>query len=168
MSRASVRAAVVAWFAPPAVDGLNAVYSSKRKIVQAEETYSGSLGSGSGAHAWVYIERKREHRRGFGGPPGPNTGGKKRVVYDVGFVVIFRSVRPKMEDAVDDHDALMDAIEARLRLGRDLGGQVFSAGEGGELGQDDIETLSDMPKQAGQETHVWSVVKFVVTEWLTS
>lgn len=168
MSRATVRAAVVAWFAPPAVSGLNAVYSSKRKIVQAQETYSGPLGSGSGAHAWVYIERKREHRRAFGGPPGPGTGGKKRVVYDVGFVVIFRSVRPKMEDAVDDHDALMDAIEARARLGRTLGDKVFSFGEGGDLGQDDIETLSDMPKQVSDETHIWAVMKTVAVEWLTT
>lgn len=168
MSRATVRAAVVAWFAPPAVSGLNAVYSSKRKIVQAEETYSGALGSGSGAHMWIYIERKREHRRGIGGMPGPGTGGKKRAVYDLGCVIIFRSVLPKMEDAVAAHDDLMDAIEARARLGRTLGDQVFSFGEGGDLGQDDIETLSDMPKQVGQETHIWAVMKTVAVEWLTS
>jgi hypothetical protein len=163
MSRASVRDAVVNWFAPPAVSGLNLVTRSKTKLVQGQQFF-GATGVGSGAVAFVYFERKREHRRAFGGP----RSGWKRVVYTVGLVVLFRSNRERMEDAADDHDALMDAIEARLRSDRTLGGTVFSAGEGAELGQDDIETVSDLPKLVGQETHVWGVLRFEVAEWIQS
>lgn len=168
MSRATVRAAIVAWFAPPNVPGLNAVFTSKRKNISGQEFFGGQVGVGSGAIAWVYFERKHEVRRAFGGMPGPSTGGKKRVTYTVGLVVNFRSNKERMEDAADDHDALMDAIEARLRLGRTLGDAVFSAGEGGETGREDIETLQDMPKLVGQETVIFSALRFEVVEWITS
>jgi hypothetical protein len=163
MSRASVRDAVVNWFSPPNVAGLNLVTRSKTKLVQGQEFFA-STGAGSGAVAFIYFEGKREHRRSIGGPKS----GWKRAVYKVGLVVLFRSNKPKMEDASDDHDALMDAIEARLRSDRTLGGAVFSAGEGAELGQDDIETVSDLPKLVGQETHIWGVLRFEVAEWIQS
>lgn len=160
MSRATVRAAIVNWFSPPNVAGLNTIYSAQPKIIQGQDAFSG-IGAGSGAVAFPYIEEKREWRYTL----GPN--GQKLVAYNIGLVVLFRSVKPRAEDAVADHDALMDALETRLRQDSTFGGQVYLAGEGAALGEPDLETVSDLPKQVNQGIHIWSVLKFSVAESLT-
>lgn len=160
MSRATVRAAIVAWFQPPNVPGLNKLFSAMPKLIQGDDAFS-IVGQGSGAVGFPYVQGKREWRYTM----GPQ--GQKLIAYNVGLVVMFRSVKPTAEEAVSDHDDLMDAIEARLRSDNTLGGQVFLAGEGAGLGEADLETESDLPRQVNQAIHVWSVLKFSVAEQLT-
>lgn len=142
------------------------------KVVTDGADFFASPGEQMGAAAYMHLEQDREHRKAVGGA----TSGKKRVVHHVGLVVLFKSLQQEPgagevdpgEVAVDAHDILIEAIKTRLRSDRTLGGTVFSAGEGAELGADDIEIHSDLPRLVGTEIHIWTVVRFVVCEWITS
>lgn len=167
MSRASVRSAVTAFFAPPAVAGLNNVFRSEPRLVQGQQFFAGQpAGVGSGAIGIVFIEAEREQRRAIGGA----TSGKKRVDYEVGLIVKFRSNKTSGQTAMDDYDIIIDGIKTKLRSDRTLGSAlIFSAGEGGEQGVPDIEVISDLPKKdEGNLITVWGVVKFKCCEWLTA
>lgn len=169
MSRATMRAGVAAFFNTPAIAGLTTVYTSQPKSMSQ---FAKNDGDRSGMLAYVFIEAEREHRKAMGGA----TGGKKRIVYDVGLVCLFRhnGVDPSETadgavQAMDDYDSTVELIKQRLRSDRTLGGVAFSAGEGAELMQDDIEIVSDLPTQVdGGALTIWSVVRFRTTEWIDS
>jgi hypothetical protein len=157
-----VRQAIYDWFAPPNVAGLNFIYLGTVPRVENPSDYV-KVGEASSAFGIATVANRHEHRKAFGAP------GKKRIVYECGLLVICRSVEPLAEDAIRFHDALMDACVDRLHgstAGRTLGGRVFSAGEGAELGLDDVEVQFDMPKLSKQLIEIWSVMRFAATEWI--
>jgi hypothetical protein len=171
MSRATVRRAIRTHFAQPKIDGLNTIYRTQPRIIPGDAFFTGSGGDESGAVAYVHLERKTEHRIA-----PPRGAGKKRIIYDAALVVLFRSTRAvtvgdaqdPAEASIEDHDNVLDAIEARLRADATLEGVVFSAGEGAEMHQDDITTLADLPRLEGEVLTIWTVVRFKVSEWLSS
>lgn len=156
MSRASLRAAVVTHFT--GVAGLTNLYRSQPKTIPAA-----AWGTPSGSVAFPYIESESEKRQSFGG----DTGGRKRILYTVGLVVRFRSTSDG-ETAMDQFDALIEALKIRLRTDRTLGSAVFSAGEGDTQGDDDIDVISDLPQTEANVIHIWSVMRFQVVEWVTA
>ena len=158
VSRATVRSAVASFLTPPAVTGLNHVYTAPPKVAPGQD-WSLALGKGSGAVAVIHIEHEHEERIAMGGA----TQGWKRVHYNVALLVRFRSVKPNPVDAMTDYDTLIDNIKAKLRSDHTLGqqsGVVFSAGEE-DLG---ITITSDMPVVTNGETHIWTAVQFTVIE----
>ena len=161
MSRATIRAAVAQYFAPPAVAGINTVFRSKPKIIQQQDFSGGVAGVVSSAVLEVYIERSREHREAFGGP----NSGKKRIDHEVGLILHFQSNERRAEDAMDAFDQMHEAILQKLRADHTLAnGAVWQAGEGSR----GIETLSDIPKTDKDLTIVTAIVRCDVTEWITA
>lgn len=163
MSRATIRNAVVQYFTPPAVTGLNALYTSFPKRIPGQDFRKGQpSGTWSGAVGVVVIVGETEERIAIGGA----TSGKKWVHYRVRLEVFHHSIHTHSEDAMADFDAVIDAIKAKLRADRYLASAptvVFEAGEkylDGDYGEP--RTLQD------GSTETWGSIEFEVSEVLTT
>lgn len=175
MSRKLVRNAVAAYFAPttqgPVVAGLNTVFRSPAREIDGNEFFTGQGGDESGAAAYIAVAHEFDHRMSH-----PRVTGKKRATYRVALAILFRSTRTDTADGdhdpleaiQDDLDDIIDGVKDRLRADPTLNGTVFSAGEGGERGDDDIEIVSYLPRLIGNTTQQWTVLYFVVTEIITA
>jgi hypothetical protein len=169
---AAVRAAVVRVFSYPEIAGLSAVYSTDPILGRPADPWVGD--TRTLAWASVHISHSAEERISFpsayagGGAPTP--GGFKKVTYTVHLQIELQN-RTSRDDAVDDYDALVDNITARLRSKPqfDVGDGVFSAGEGAGSSPDAlIEWTHQEPwtesQSGGQFTSMWSDLAFVVVE----
>ena len=162
MSRATVRAAVAAYFAPPVVTGLNKVFSAAPKRIEGTWfRYGQPAGTWSGAVGVIGIVSESEERIAIGG----DVSGKKWVHYEVEMQLFQHSVRTHSEDAMADFDAMVDNFKDELRAGRRLNSYpiIFEAGERelvGEYGEPKV--LAD------GATEIWGAVRFEVSEVLTA
>lgn len=168
--RASVRAAVKTYFTPPAVSGLNTLYSAwpKRGVPWPDYIAGQPAGTQSGTVAVVHLARDDERRLAVGG----SISGKKVIEYAVELQLMLRSTKAKAEDAVDDYDAVVDAVKARLRYDRSLGtgsargaddGDIWQAGEGDLWGE-----YFDPQITVDGATEIWGAVHFVCVQHITS
>lgn len=162
MSRATVRAAVQSFFAPPAVAGLNNVYTSFPKRIPGTDFRLGQpAGTKSGAVGVVQIVGEREERIAIGGA----TSGKKWVHYTVEIDVFCHSIETHAETAMDFFDTVIDGVKAHLRSDRWLNDYpvIFEAGERSLIG------LYGEPKVlADGASEIWGAVQFEVSEVLTT
>lgn len=162
MSRATVRSAVVNYFAPPAVTGLNKIFSSMPKRVEGTWfRYGQPAGTRSGSVGIVLINSESEERIAIGG----EYSGKKMVRYEVELQVYQHSLHQHAEDAMADFDTTIDSLKARLRANRRLNDYpiIFEAGEqylDGEYGEPKV--------MADGSTEIWGAVRFEVSEVLTT
>lgn len=162
MSRATVRSAVQTFFAPPAVSGLNEVYTSFPKRIPGGDFRKGQAsGTKSGAVGVVHIISEREERIAIGGP----TSGKKWVHYTVELQVYCHSIETHAETAMAFFDSVIDGIKDHLRSDRWLNDYpvIFEAGErelAGYYGEPRV--LNDGASE------VWGAVRFEVSEVLTT
>lgn len=121
MGRASVRAQIASYLSPASVGhGLGTTYRARPKNVPAEAFQLGA-GGGSGAVLVVHLTRDDEHPVTI----GPETAAQKFNVHDVTVEVFFQSTKDDAMVAMDDHDALIDALMARLRADRTLGSTAY-------------------------------------------
>ncbi len=110
----------------PLVDGVGVVRRAWAKRDNHGDYFNGMPpGTRTGSQIVVHIGHQRETRKCVGGA----TDGVKRVAYTVVLHCYIRSNTPFAEEAQDDVYALRDALVARLRQDRTLGGAVFQAGE---------------------------------------
>lgn len=162
MSRATIRAAVQSFFAPPAVSGLNNVYTSFPKRIPGTDFRLGQpAGTKSGAVGVVQIVGEREERIAIGGA----TSGKKWVHYTVEIDVFCHSIETHAETAMDFFDSVIDGVKAHLRSDRWLNDYpvIFEAGERSLIG------LYGEPKVlADGASEIWGAVQFEVSEVLTT
>lgn len=162
MSRATVRAAILSFFAPPAVPGLNTLYSAHPKRISGPDFRAGQpAGTQSGAVGVVFLSGENEKRIAIGG----EHSGKKRVFYQAEIQVFMHSIHSKSEDAMADFDAVIDGVKARLRSDRRLDDWpvIFEAGEGSLSGAyGEPRVLQD------GSTEIWGSVQFEVSEVLTT
>lgn len=175
MSRKSVRNAVAAYFGPtssgPTIPGLNTVFRAPVRQVDGQQFFTGQGGDQSGAVAYVAVAQETDHRMSV-----PRVTGLKRATYRVALSILFKSFiadtkdgdSDPLEAVQDDLDDIVDAVKDHLRADATLGGTVFSAGEGGERGADDIEITSFLPRLVGNTTMQWVVLYFTVTEIITA
>jgi hypothetical protein len=167
MSRKAARNAVATWLAPPNVAGLNTVYTGEPRLVRDEDYIAGVQPPVlSGAVGFPFVERQHEQRIAVGGA----TGGMKMITYELAFAVRFKSAQKKGEDADDDHDSVIDAVVARIRSDRTLGGAFWQAGEGDTRFGQDIDVVSGTPKQRTKDGPIiiWSVVRFKAIEMVST
>lgn len=161
MSRAQVRSAIVEFFEPPAVPGLNKIYSSQPKRITGADFHTGRpSGELSGAVGVVGILEEHEERRGVGG----EHSGKKWVHYMCEIQVLVNSREQHSEVSMDFFDSIIDAVKDRLRSNRRLDDYpvIFEAGEAqlnGEYGEPRL--IED------GSTEIWGAVRFEVSEFLT-
>lgn len=170
MGRRFIRNAIAAWFAPPAVLGLNTVYTAAPRWAPGTDFFTGApAGTESGAIAFPHVEQSRRERIALQGP----APGGKMALYTVGLVVRFVSNAQQTQAAQDDHDDIIDAIVVRLEADKRLGTegqpeQIFVAGEGGLTPGPDVDVQSDLPKQHGTQVTIWSVVRFEALEYIAA
>lgn len=174
MGRAFVRQAVTSWLSPPAVAGLNSVYATPPKWAPGEDFFAGAAaGTPSGAIAFIHLEDQQRRRIAW---QGSQPGGKMSI-FTVGLGFRFVSNAETSEDAQADHDATLDALVVRLEADKQLGTgpslanptpaeQLFQAGEGDAALGEDIHITSDLPKQTKTQIVIWSLVRFVVVEYI--
>lgn len=164
MSRATVRAAIATWFAPPNVAFLNTIFTSEPKIAGAQSAMAGTApGTASGAYGIVYIEKEDEMRIGVGG----SIQGEKHLIYDVGLIMHFFSSNPTGEGAMADFDTMIEYSKERLRAGRaTVLGTAGTANPLFNVGEDKggISLQYDLPKRDANMTYIWAVLQFGVEE----
>lgn len=159
MSRASVRAGIVSFLSTPQIAGLAQVYPSYPGQL-GEQALGLSAGNGSGAYAIVDLGDDSEVRIAVGGL----TAGIKHVTYKVMIGLFFASFKPALQ-AMADYDTLLDALKARIRSDRTLGGSVWQAGEGAG----DLHTAADVPRaNAKGGLTIWSALSVDVIEEIVS
>lgn len=155
MSRTTVRAAVAAYFQPPAVPGLLTMRLSKRRNWNAAD-FQATPPLRSAAAGYVYIAGITERRGALG---------KKFLTYEAAVVYEFRSWAPEADDATADFDIIADAIKARVRLDPHLGVApevIFNSGAA--LLEDASDDTIYMPR----EQRTLAAVRFDVSEWLNA
>ncbi len=169
--RRQLRQAVAAWFAPPAVVGLERVEAAMPKILQGQELQAAAT-PGTGAACWVTIERDAQHRIAIGGA----LSGQKLRVYRVHLQLIFKSLIAQTDQAgadpgvlaMDAFDDLLDGLEARLLSDRTLGGSVWQAGEGDRLFGEDVAISTGTPATTPDAIYIEGDVAFLVIEALVN
>lgn len=162
MSRATIRSAVATFFQPPAVTGLNTVYTAMPKRVPGSAFRAGQpSGTKSGSVGFVHLVSEREERIAIGGA----TSGKKWVHYTVELQVMCHSIETHAETAMDFFDSVIDGVKAHLRSDRWLNDYpiIFEAGERELVGvYGEPKVLNDGASE------IWGAVGFEVSEVLTT
>ena len=165
MSRATVRAAIAAWLAPPAVAGINTVYSDLPALIPGEAFFAGSVGATSGCVAALHIAGENESRKALGGA----TSGKKRVDYRLEVRLFYRSIVVPAAGgdagliAGAEFDAIVEALKARIRADRTAGSAAVW-----QWGETDLSVDSGELTQSAAGLELWAAVYTEVTEWITS
>jgi hypothetical protein len=162
VSRQEVRSAVGNWIAAANIPHLNQIFTSfpKRINFQANST----AGEQTRAAGVVFISAEDESRIAIGGA----SDGWKRIDYDVQFQIYTHSVAQYSQDAMDDFDAIVDAVKVQLRagghrLGQTTGDVIWQAAE------DSIRVNYGEPvTNDGGATEIWAAVEFVVTQMFRS
>jgi hypothetical protein len=160
MSRQQVRDAVATWVEGASIQHLNQIFTShpKRINFQANST----AGEYSRAAGVVFIRDESEIRIAVGGA----YSGWKRVDYTVDFQVFFHSMQNYAQDAMDDFDAIVDAIKDRLRagghrLGQEDGNVIWQAAE-----PQISVTYGEPATNDGGATEIWAAIEFIVTQMI--
>jgi hypothetical protein len=162
VGRASVRAAIAAYFTPATVAGLSTTYAARPKLIP-EQAFNLALNGGSGAVLIVHLTTDDEHRVAVGGA----TSGWKFNVHDVALEIKFQSVKADAVVAQADHDALIDALMVRFRADRTLGTggvPIWQAGEEHDLGNVGIKLDMAEPVLGKQNVLIDCVLRFQAFE----
>lgn len=115
----------------------------------------------------VVIESENEIRIALGG----SHSGKKRIDYLVTVEVYHNSTANEPQEALDNYDAIIDGVKARLRADR-MAGQtddsiVWQMGEG-PFGIQTEFLVPDNWQVGGQPIEFYGRIRFEVTQWITS
>jgi len=160
MSRQQVRDTVATWVGSASITHLNQIFTShpKRINFQANST-AGELSRAAGV---VFIRDESETRIAVGGA----YSGWKRIDYTVDFQVFFHSMQNYAQDAMDDFDAIVDAIKDKLRagghrLGQTDGDVIWQAAEP----QINV-TYGEPATNDGGATEIWAAIEFTVTQMI--
>jgi hypothetical protein len=162
MTRSQVRTEVGTWIAGANIAHLNQIFTSfpKRINFQANST-AGEITRAAGV---VFIQNESESRVALGGA----SSGWKRIDYSVMFQVYTHSVAQYAQDAMDDFDAIIDAVKDRIRagghrLGNADGTIIWQAAE------PQISVDYGEPKtNDGGATEIWAGIRFTVTQMIQS
>lgn len=128
MGRATVRAQIANYFAPPNVAGLSTLFRSRPSRIPGQ-AWNLSAGAGSGAVMVIHMPGSEEKRLTL----GPPNAAQKFDVHEIALELMFQSVKLDAQAAQDDLDALVDAFKVRFRADRTLGSTsgvpIWQAGE---------------------------------------
>jgi len=168
VSRKTTRHMVADYLRAADILGVGTVFASPPKISTSRDAFANvPAGTASGSVVYVEILQSAEVRVAVGGP----TAGKKIVTHQLRLHLLFRSTQRVAEDAMDDHDDIIEALLALLRADRTLGtttsspSPIFQNGEG-DAG---ITVATGMPKESGSgATIVWSLVDTDCLEFITA
>ncbi|MGH3376337.1 MAG: hypothetical protein ACRDP6_16510 [Actinoallomurus sp.] len=168
MTRAAVRQGIAAYFGgntydavyriwrptPLAANGLAGVRQFfPKRFSKDDYTFGYSPPRAMGGVMVVHIPLETEKRIALGGP----TAGIKRLTYSVELWLYHQGQTPHAEDPQADFDGLIEAVVARIRADRTLGGIVTEAGEGPNTG---ITKTASEPVRNNETTEQYGVIRF--------
>lgn len=162
MSRSQVRNAVGNWIADAGIPNLNQIFVSHPKRINFQS--NAAAGQLTRAAGLVFIADEKDSRIANGGA----YNGWKRVDYTVQFQVFTHSMQPHAQDAMDDFDAIIDAVKQKLRegghrLGLEDGDVIWQAAE------PDISVMYGEPStNEGGATEIWAAITFTVTQMISA
>ena len=150
------------------IAGLGKVFASPPKISRSLDALANvPAGTPSGAVVYVEIYHSSEVRIAVGGP----VAGKKLVTHDLRLHLLARSTQLLAEDAMDDHDVLVEAILALLRADRTLGSTGASSAPIFQNGEGDAGIIVDvgLPFETGSgTTNCWTSIETECVEFITA
>ncbi len=137
-SRVAVTAAIQTYLQNAGITYLSNVYSYPAKFTPEGEFFAGEdPGTESGALIFMRLANQHDVRMSLQGlPPGG-----KMVYYDLELTILFRSTKPKSQDAGADNDTFLDSLLEAIRASKTAGttGVVWQWGEGSTRGGSDLE-----------------------------
>jgi hypothetical protein len=161
MSRNQIRNAVGNWVAEAGIPNLNQIFAAHPKRINFQA--NANAGQLTRAAGLVYISDETETRIANGGA----YDGWKRLDYTVQFQVFTHSMQPHAQDAMDDFDAIIDAVKQKLRegghrLGLEDGDVIWQAAE------PTISVIYGEPStNEGGATETWAAITFTVTQMIS-
>ena len=159
VGRKQVRSTLASFIAPPAIDGINQVFTSFPKRIDFQVN---SLPSQvNRCIAVIFIESETESRIAVGGAHS----GWKRIDYTVVIQLFHHSLERLAEDAMDNLDGIIDDLKDKLRsdhrFGDTSGTLVWQAAE------PVIDVSYGEPlSQKGNSIETWASVRFTVTQMI--
>ena len=159
VGRKQVRSTLAGFIAPPAIDGINQVFTSFPKRIDFQVN---SLPSQvNRCIAVIFIESETESRIAVGGAHS----GWKRIDYTVVIQLFHHSLERLAEDAMDNLDAIIDDLKDKLRSDHrfgDTSGTLVWQGAEPVIDVSYGEPLS----QKGNSIETWASVRFTVTQMI--
>jgi hypothetical protein len=160
MSRQAVRQAVSTWIAAANVANLNQIFTSHPKRINFQT--NSTAGQMTRAAAVVFINGETEKRIALGGA----SSGWKQITYDVTFQIFTHSLQSDSVVAMNEFDAIVDAVKAQLRAGghrlnQPNGDTIWQAAEP-EITVDYGEPQTNN----GGATEIWAGINFAVLEMI--
>ena len=161
VGRKQVRSTLAGFIAPPAIDGINQVFTSFPKRIDFQVN---SLPSQvNRCIAVIFIESETESRIAVGGAHS----GWKRIDYTVVIQLFHHSLERLAEDAMDNLDGIIDDLKDKLRSDHrfgDTSGTLVWQGAEPVIDVSYGEPLS----QKGNSIETWASVRFTVTQMIQS
>ena len=157
--RKDVRSTLANFIAPPAVDGINQVFTSFPKRIDFQVNALPS--QLSRCAAVIHIESENENRLAIGGAHS----GVKRIDYSVAIQLFHHSMERNSEDAMNDFDNVVDNLKTVLRSDHQFGDPSgYLVWQGAEPLID--VTYGEPMSNDGTSTETWASVRFTVTQMI--
>lgn len=160
VGRSQVRQTLATFIAPPAISGINQVFTSFPKRINFQVNALPS--QKNRCAAVIFIESENETRIANGGV----NSGWKRIDYTVVIQLFHHSLERNAEDAMADLDNTIDDLKELLRdgqhrLGDDSGIMIWQAAE------PNIDAIyGESLSQDGTSTETWASIRFPVTQMI--
>lgn len=158
--RTQLRQILTNYLTPPAIDGINQVFSSMPKRINFQENALPS--QINRCAAVIFIESESESRIAIGGADN----GWKRIDYSVTIQLFHHSLERNAEDAMADLDSTVDNLKQYLRSNGhrfgDESGEFIWQGAEPAIDASYGEPLS----QKGNSIETWASIRFIVTQMI--
>jgi hypothetical protein len=159
VGRAQVRSTLASFIQPPAVNGVNQVFTSFPKRINFQE--NALAGERNRAAVVIHIESETESRIAVGGA----FNGWKRVDYTVVLQIFHHSLERESQDAMDNFDMVVDNLKEKLRSDHNFGDPSGTlVWQGAEPAID--AAYGEPISQNGTSTETWASLRFTVTQMI--
>jgi len=159
VGRTQVRSTLATFIQPPAVEGINQVFTSFPKRIDFQK--NALAGERNRCAAVIFIESETETRIAVGGA----FNGWKRVDFTIVIQLFHHSLERDSEDAMANFDIVVDNLKEKLRSDHNFGdpsGTLVWQGA-----EPTIDAVYGEPiSQNGTSTETWASLRFVVTQMI--
>lgn len=157
--RQQARSTLAAFISPPAVDGINQVFTSFPKRIDFQ--VNALAGERNRCAAVIFIESETESRIAVGGA----FNGWKRVDYTMVIQLFHHSLERDAEDAMANFDIVVDNLKEKLRSDHNFGDPSgVLVWQGAEPVIDAV--YGEPVSQNGTSTETWASLRFQITQMI--
>jgi len=169
-SRVAVTSAIQNYLQNSGITYLSNVYAYPAKFTPEGDFFDGEdPGTQSGALIYMRLANQHDVRVSLQGLPS----GGKMTYYTLELTCIFRSQKPKSEDAGLDNDTFLDSLLEAIRASKTAGttGVIWQWGEGSTRGGQDLDLEVFYPRPlagANAVTQTNSLLKISVLQYASA